>query len=166
MGSDMIVALKEASANGTTLFGLNHHAAAHMHHALHLVPGQMHDPGEVAPVSTIAVPQARQTIPSGHAADQPVGLPHGVNEHRLAWPHALAEPDQESCLWMGWSCGTLALGGHGIHHAVEVLTDLLERYAPAHSESERPSSDRRYQRGICSGTAGRCGPSGMQPRAS
>ena len=26
MGSDIIVALKEASANGTTLFGLNQHA--------------------------------------------------------------------------------------------------------------------------------------------
>ena len=27
MASDMIVALKEASADGSTLFGLNHHAA-------------------------------------------------------------------------------------------------------------------------------------------
>ena len=40
MGSDMIVALKEASAHATTLFGLNHHAAANLRHTVCVVPAE------------------------------------------------------------------------------------------------------------------------------
>ena len=49
MGSDMIVALNEASADGTTLFGLNHHAPAG-EHAQHTSQGSMHDTEAVIPL--------------------------------------------------------------------------------------------------------------------
>jgi hypothetical protein len=132
MGSDMVVALKEASANDTTLFGLNHHAASSLRHALHVVSGQMHDPGDVSHASALAVPQARQTYAVlGMQQIGQWGFTHGVNEHRVAigvtqWqsrlksgPAALAGPDLVR----------LALErSRGALNAVEVLTDLLEHH--------------------------------------
>src|SRR5437764_458440 len=85
MGSDMIVALKEASANGSTLFGVNHHAPATERHAVQVVPGQIHDPGAVAHATTLEIPQVRQTF--AVLGVQPIadwGFTHGVNENRVA----------------------------------------------------------------------------------
>ena len=62
MGSDMIVTMQEASANGTTLFGMNHHDSSATRHALHLVRGQMHDAGEEIHLGMLELPQARQTF--------------------------------------------------------------------------------------------------------
>src|SRR4051812_2408053 len=84
MGNDMVVALPQASANGTTLFGLNHHAAADQRHAVQWVPGQMHIPGEVSLSSTLKVPQARQTFAVlGIRPTEEWGFTHGVNEHKV-----------------------------------------------------------------------------------
>jgi hypothetical protein len=134
MGSDMIVALKEASANGTTLFGVNHHASASQRHCVQLVPGRMHDPGEVSHATTLDVPQARQTVTV--LGLQPIGqwgFAHGVNEHGVT----IGVTDWRSRLGMertavsGFDLTRLVLErSHGAHHAVEVLTDLLERHGP------------------------------------
>ena len=132
MGSDMVVALKEASANGTTLFGLNHHAPSGLRHALHVVSGQMHDPGELSHVSALDLPQARQTY--AVLGMQPIGqwgFAHGVNEHRVAvgvtqWQSRLKSGPAALA---GADLVRLALErSRGALNAVEVLTDLLERH--------------------------------------
>ncbi len=142
MGSDMFVALKEASANQTTLFGLNYQAEAKQCHTVQIVPGMIHEPGEVTHTSTAAVPQTRQTF--AVLGVQPLdrwGFLHGVNENRVAvgvtsWksrrpsgPGALSGPDLVR----------LALQrSRGAHHAFEVLTDLLEHYGetPSHGSND------------------------------
>src|SRR5437016_4606338 len=84
MASDIVVALKEASANGTTLFGLNHHAASGARHRLISAPAKMHDLGEVVRTSCLELPQARQTFAVlGMQPRDQWGFVHGVNEHRV-----------------------------------------------------------------------------------
>ena len=135
MGSDLVVALKEASANGTTLFGLNHHTAPAERHALHMVHAQTHPPGAALPIGEVAVPQARHTF--AVLGVQPIGqwgFAHGVNEHRVAvgvtgWKSRLtASPG----VLGGFDMARLALErGRNAHAAVEVLTDLHERHGGA-----------------------------------
>ncbi|MSQ95242.1 MAG: hypothetical protein EXR98_11895 [Gemmataceae bacterium] len=142
MGSDMFVALKEASANQTTLFGLNYHTDGSQRHAVHIVPGMMHEAGDVAHAATAEVPEAKQTF--AVLGIQPLhtwGFLHGVNENRVAigvtsWqsrrprgPGALSGPDLV-CLALQRS--------RGAHHAFEVLTDLLEHYGetPDHGAND------------------------------
>jgi len=127
----MVVALKEASANGTTFFGLNHYAPLDQRHRLHLNPGRMHDPGEMARTATLALPQARRTCAVLGLRDAGAwGYLHGINEHRVAigvtdWHSRLGQ-----CSTGGSDLVRLALErSHGAHHAVEVLTDLLEHQA-------------------------------------
>lgn len=132
MACDMVVALKQASANGATLFGLNHHADPRERHRVHLVRGMTHDAGALAMDRPIRVPQVRQTSTVlGIQKQGDFGYVHGVNEHGVAiggtsWQSRLGEkrgglsgPDLmrltlERC--------------HSAHHAVEVLTDLLEHF--------------------------------------
>ena len=130
MGSDMIVALKEASANRTTFFGVNHHASANLRHHLQFVSGQFHDPGESAHVSKFALPQARQTFSVfGLQTAGQWGFDYGVNEHRVAigvtdWQSRL---NSKSEVLHGPDFVRLALErSHGAFHAVEILADLLE----------------------------------------
>src|ERR1051325_10046564 len=135
MGSDILVALKEASANGSTLFGLNHHAAPGARHRLISARGRMHDAGEIAHTSTLDVPQARQTFSVfGVQPREQWGFVHGVNENRVV----LGVTEWTSRL----PCDAKALGGPDLvrlvlercrsaHHGVEVLTDLLERHVLA-----------------------------------
>lgn len=132
MGSDMLVALKEASADGTTLFGLNHHAAAHERHTLQVVHGSMHDTGAVIALGGINIPQARQTFAA--LGVQPAGqwgFEHGVNEHRVAvgvtaWRSRL---DGGPAPLAGADLVRLALErSRSALLAVEALTDLLERF--------------------------------------
>lgn len=137
MGSDMVVALKEASANGASLFGLNHYTDSDRQQAVHLVPGQMHDLGEVSHTSHLALPQVRQTFSVlGVQSIDRWGFTHGVNEHRVTigitdWKSRLPAG---SAVLTGPELVRLALErSRGAHQAVEVLTDLLERHG--HGES-------------------------------
>ena len=132
MGSDMIVALHEASANRTTLFGVNHHATPSQRHTLQVVPGQMHDMGERMPIAGHHVPQARQTF--SVLGVQPAGqwgFVHGVNEHRVAvgvtdWQSRLCDGPPT---FAGADLVRLCLErSHGARHAVDTLTDLLEHH--------------------------------------
>ncbi len=134
MGSDIVVSLRESSAHGTTLFGLNFHAAPSERHRLLLVPGGMHDPGEVEHTATLPVPQARQTYTVlGMQPREQWGFVHGVNEHRVVlgvtdWTSRL--PDGAKGL-DGPDLVRLALErSRSAHHGIDVLTDLLERHAP------------------------------------
>ena len=143
MGSDMIVALKEASANQSTLFALNHHAAPTERLVVVMAPGQLHDAGEVRPTSVLNVAQARQTFSVlGMQPPGQWGFAHGVNEHRIAM--GVTE-------WQSRLTGEVqALGGpdlvrlalersHSAHHAVEVVIDLLEHHGHNPCEEAAPT---------------------------
>jgi len=136
MGSDIVVALKEASANGTTLFALNQFAAPNQRHCLQFVPGHFHEPGQLVPIANLAMPQVRQTYSAlGFQANGAWGFTHGVNEHRVAvgatqWQSRLGQ-------------GTSALDGPDLVRlalersrsamsAVEILADLLQRHGQKH----------------------------------
>jgi hypothetical protein len=132
MGSDMLVALKEASADGSTLFGLNHHAAAAERHAVQMVHGQMHDTGAVIALGGIDIPQARQTFSAlGVQPTGQWGFVYGVNEHRVAvgvtaWRSRLKGGPAPLA---GADLVRLALErSRSALLAVEALTDLLERF--------------------------------------
>jgi secernin len=134
MGSDMLVALKDASADGTTFFGLNHHAAAKQRLVLQIAHGQVHDTGAIIRLGDVRIPQARQTFsalgmqPAGHW-----GFVHGVNEHHVAvsvtsWRSRL---EGGPAPLAGADLVRLALErSRSALLAVEVLTDLLERFGP------------------------------------
>ncbi len=132
MGSDMLVALKEASADGTTLFGVNHHAAANERHTLQVVHGSMHDTGAVVALGGSNVPQARQTYASlGVQPTGQWGFVHGVNEHRVAvgvtaWRSRLIGGPAPLA---GVELVRLALErSRSALLAVEAFADLLERF--------------------------------------
>lgn len=132
MGSDMVVALKEASANETTLFGLNHHAAPSQRHSLQVVPGHLHEPGQIVPIANLFLPQVRQTFTvMGMQAHEDWGFPYGVNEHRVTagvtrWQSRFEE---DGSTLDGPDLVRLALErGRSANLAVEALTDLLERH--------------------------------------
>jgi hypothetical protein len=144
MGSDLIVALKEASANRTTLFGVNHHATPSQCYAVQIVPGQMHDAGDMVPIQDHQVPQARQTCSAlGLQPAGKWGFVHGVNEHRVAigvtdWQSRLRDgPPALSGIDLTRLCLERS---HSATHAVEILTDLLERHRHSLSEGSAPSS--------------------------
>ncbi len=132
MGSDMVVALKKASANGTTLFGLNHHAVPGQRHSLHLAAGHPHEAGQSVTVSDVTFAQVKQTF--AVLGLQPAGawgFQYGVNECGVAagvtdWKSRIA-PANEGLT--GLDLVRLALErGKSAQLAVEALTDLLERH--------------------------------------
>jgi secernin len=85
MGSDMVVALGRATADGQTLFGHNNSRPAGQCQPLRLVSGRLFAAGEKLQAQYLELPQARQTFtvlgsqPHGYW-----GYDHGLNEHRLA----------------------------------------------------------------------------------
>ncbi len=134
MGSDMLVALKDASADGTTLFGLNHYAMADQRHVVQMAPGQMHDAGATIPLGGVNIPQVRQTFSAlGLQSAGQWGFVHGVNEHGVAvgvtgW-HSRLSADPAPLAGADLVRLTLERSRTALL-AVEVLTDLLERFGP------------------------------------
>lgn len=131
MGSDMLVALRDASANGTTLFALNYHAVPLERHCVVALPGRMHDTGAILTRGGTQIPQARQTFSVlGVQAVGQWGLVHGVNEQRVAigatpWRSRLPAGSAPLC---GPDLVRLTLErSRGALQAVEVLADLLDR---------------------------------------
>jgi len=143
MGNDMVVALKEASANGTTLFALNHYAAPETAQAVRVTTGRMHDPGERSHTPVLALPQARQTFSVlGVQTAGQWGYTHGVNENKVsigltAWrsrltagPASLSGPDLVR----------LALErGRSAYQAVEILADLMEHHGQSPADNGNDS---------------------------
>jgi secernin len=140
MGSDMVIAMKEASASGTTLFGLNRHAATAQRHRLHRCPARHCDVGEMIKMTSLQMPQARQV--AAVLGVQPIGawgLAHGVNEHRVAigvteWESRL--PAEGPAL-TGPELVRLGLErSRNALNAVEVLTDLIDRHGQGSTDGE------------------------------
>ena len=124
MGSDMPVALKEASANGNTHFALNQYAADDTRRQVCKLPAQYVAPGEMM---SFSVPQVRQTYAVlGVQAAEHWGMLHGVNENRVA----IGVTGWTSRMHRGTSSDAgpdLVPGIERVaaHHAVDILTDLL-----------------------------------------
>jgi secernin len=140
MGSDMVIAMKEASATGTTLFGLNHHAPATRQYRVKQVRAQFHDLGEKIGTAALQLPQVRQT--AAVLGMQPVGqwgFAHGVNEHHVVagatgWQSRLASDGQTLS---GFELVRLTLErSHSALHAVDVLADLIGRHGQGSTQND------------------------------
>jgi len=140
MGSDMVVALKEASANGTTLFGLNHYGLPTQRRQLQRIQGQCHDLGDVIQTGHLQLPQARQTYTVlGMQAAGQWGLTHGINEHRVVTgvTHWRSRMESTMPALSGPDLVRLTLErSRSAHHAIDVLTDLIGRHGQGPSEED------------------------------
>jgi len=138
MGSDMVVALKEASANGTTLFGANHYGPQSQRRQLLRIHGQSHDLGEVLQTSKLKLPQSRQTYTVlGMQPGGQWGLTHGINEHRVVTgvTHWRSRLESDTPALTGPDLVRLTLErSRSAHHAVDVLTDLIGRHGQGRVE--------------------------------
>lgn len=131
MGSDMVVALKGASANETTLLGVNYHAGPNQRHAVRISSGNHHESGDVLPLRE-PVPQVRSTYTAlGLQPRGEWGFRFGVNEHRVS----IGVTDWQSRLQntQGGLSGTdlvrLALErAKSAHAATEIISDLIARH--------------------------------------
>lgn len=132
MGSDMVVALRDASASETTLFGLNHHAAAAQRHSVQILPGHFHEPGQLVPIANLPLPQARQTYTVvGLQPHGGWGLAYGVNEHRVAVGATAWQSRVNECAacFEGSDLVRLALErSRTALGAADVITDLVRRH--------------------------------------
>lgn len=132
MGSDMVVALKDASANETTLVALNHHAVVTDRHFVQIIPGHFHEPGQLVPIANLPLPQARQTYTVlGLQKQGEWGFAHGINENRVT---VAATPWQSRIKENGSPLTSPDLVRLSLERsrsamaAVEVLTDLVQRH--------------------------------------
>jgi hypothetical protein len=132
MGSDMVVALKDASANETTLFGLNHHAAIAERHSVQIIPGHFHEPGQLVPIANLALPQVRQTFTVvGLQTQGSWGFNYGVNEHRVAVGATAWQSRLKDCPACFEGCDLVRLAlerGRSALAAADVITDLVQRH--------------------------------------
>jgi dipeptidase len=135
MGSDLVVALGQATVNGQTLFGQNCHRPAGETLALRRVPGKTFAPDETVKTAHAELPQVRQTYTAlGAQAPGDWGYQHGVNEHQVAagcaaWRSRLLGTGQGL---LGVDLVRLALErAAAARKAVEILTDLVRRHGQA-----------------------------------
>ena len=132
MGSDLLVALGQATVNGLTLFGQNCHRTAGEGLVLRRVPGRAFAPDETIKTAHAELPQARRTCTVLGA--QPPGCwgyQHGINEHQVAagcgaWRSKLTGHGHGL---LGTDLVRLALErAANARQAVSVLTDLIARH--------------------------------------
>jgi secernin len=132
MGSDMVVALARATADGRMLFGHNSNRPPAEGHALVREPGRAFAPGESVSAGAATLPQVRQTytVLGCRRAGQ-WGYAHGVNEHGVA--------AGVTAIRTRLSGGAAGLSGTdlvrlaleraaGARQAADVLTDLVARH--------------------------------------
>lgn len=85
MGSDLIVAMPETSANQSTYFGINSHRPLHEVQTLVVNGGSQHSCGEAVNAQHIRLPQQRQTFAVlGSQPENCWGYLYGVNERCVA----------------------------------------------------------------------------------
>ncbi len=132
MGSDMLVALQEASAHHAALLGVNHHASHGKRHALRLLHGHMHEHEVAPPIPANEMLQSRPVCTVlGLQETGNWGFEHGVNEHHLAiaatpWRSRLASSDKGL---LGSDLVRITLErSHCCTQAVDTLVSLISRY--------------------------------------
>ncbi len=132
MGNDMVSASRQASANQTSLFALNHHAPSAEHPSLILQPGQTHEPGECSTLRQLRLPETRHSA-TVLALQSPGewGYEYGVNEHRVAlgvtgWETRLSG---DTPTFHGSDLVRLMLErGQSARAAIDTAIDLLSRH--------------------------------------
>jgi secernin len=132
MGSDMVVALPPATADGVSLFGQNCTRPAANGVGLACEPARSHALGEAVRLSNVTLPQARQTFAVlGVQTSGSWGFLGGVNERHVALGQTTVRtrlPATRPGL-MGGELARLALERSGsARQAVDCLTDLVTRH--------------------------------------
>lgn len=132
MGSDMVVALGRATADGCTHFGQNVARTAGESLFLHRAAGREFAPGESVQTQYLRIPQARQTFTAvGCRPPQRWGYYHGLNEHGVAagcvgFRNKL-QPSRPGLT--GTDLVRLVLErSRAARQALDVLAELLERH--------------------------------------
>jgi dipeptidase len=135
MGSDLVVALGQATNNGQTLFAQNCHRSPAEYPSLRRVAGRAFAPDDLVKTPHAELPQARQTFTVlGSQPPGAWGYDHGVNEHQVAagcaaWRSRLAG---RGTGLLGPDLVRLTLErAASARRAVDVLTDLLVRHGQA-----------------------------------
>lgn len=144
MASDAVVALGQATKDGSTLFGQTNHLPARERVVLEINPGRSFALGEKISFPHLDLPQVRQTFRVlGARSNGCWGFFQGVNEHSLAagcvgLKACLPASDQGLC---GTDLVRLILERcRNALQAVDLLVGLLDRYGqgmPANSSCER-----------------------------
>jgi secernin len=136
MGSDLVVALGAATANGLTPFGANSHRPAREAQVLKRVTGRQYSLGEVIDTGLLKLPQCRQTYTVlGSGPPGTWGFCHGVNEHHVAagcatWKSRL-RGDEPGLL--GTDLVRLTLErSRTARQGLDVLADLIGRHGQGH----------------------------------
>ena len=145
MGSDMLVALQEASDHKAALFAVNHHAPLGRRHALRLLHGGLHEHEAVPPLPANEMLQTRPICTVlGLQPAGAWGFVHGVNEHHLAigatsWRSRLASADKGL---LGADLVRIALErSHSCPQAVDTLVSLISRYGQRSESADGPADN-------------------------
>jgi dipeptidase len=147
MGSDMVVALARASADGRTLFGHNNNRQAREGYALVRVEGRAYAPGETLSTGRLSLPQPRQTctVLAGRRAGQ-WGYAHGINEHGVAAgvTSVRTRMANDRTGLSGPDLVRLALErAAGARQAVDLITDLVARHGQ-HADEAAEAQDSSF----------------------
>ncbi len=132
MGCDMVVALNEATVQGHTLVGINHHDFRPQVQCLRRIAGAVHAPDEMLRLGPILLPQMRRTFTVlGNQPPETWGLTHGLNDSGVVagfcrWQSRM--PARETGL-LGTDLIRLALErSQSADQAMHTLTDLISRH--------------------------------------
>ena len=133
MGRDMALALGSATANGSTLIGLNQFGGDST--TLRYLPRREHAAGEQVNHPRAKLPEVRQTAAVlGCQATGSWGLSHGCNEHglfvgRTAWHSRIAGANDATRAVDGNDLVRLVLErGQSACQALDLLTEAIERH--------------------------------------
>jgi secernin len=132
LACDSLVALSDATADGSVLFAKNSDRPAAECQPLVQVARQSHPPGARAQCTYIEIPQVSET--ARLIGSRPFwcwGFEHGLNEHGVAiGNHTVFTKDPLSGTGLiGMDLVRLGLErGHSAEEAVEVMTGLIEEY--------------------------------------
>jgi hypothetical protein len=145
MGSDMLVALQEASAHHAALFGANHYAPIGRRFALRLLHGSMHEHEICPPLPANEMLQTRPvcTVLGLQEAGQ-WGFVQGFNEHHVAigaapWRSRLANP--EKGLFGADLVRIVLERSHSCTQAVDTLANLISRYGQRGFDADGPADN-------------------------
>ncbi|MFN4261259.1 MAG: carcinine hydrolase/isopenicillin-N N-acyltransferase family protein [Gemmataceae bacterium] len=140
MGRQAIVALGQATVDGSTLFAHTMLSPPKAGLSWVQIPGRAFAWGEKVRTQHLDIPQARQTYTVfGSRPAGAWGLTHGVNEHQLAagctcW-HSKIRGQQDGLV--GTDLVRLSLErARNARQAVDVVAHLLEEYGPHAASSE------------------------------
>jgi secernin len=148
MGCDMVVALGRATVDGQTLVGMNSDWPVSAGQLLSRVAGREFAPGEKVPCQGLILPQVRQTC--SVLANQPDGwwgYSHGVNQHGVVAGCIMLcnrLPCPEPGLTGGDFVRLILERCHSARHAVDTLTDLIERCGQAAAQCGSVSGGRDH----------------------